>query len=442
MFRQKLEIPATGEGSRSPAQMLPAGDRDAAVGQCRHGRALDRTRAGAVADGPDQVQTVGVVLPGVGDQGLGGVEADADLHRPAADVTALHEREQDALLPRRLEVAGHIVAEPDRGGILVLALAGGVGVVVGAVDPESRDVILVPEVLDLGAGDRLGLQHPHGAGQLLIAGTGGQGPAHGPEDAAVAAGLEGAAGAVLQDLLDAVLMADVAGLGVPGQALAGLDVRHMGAALALGEAGVDAAVGEAGGQVLEVVEHVVGLGPERVVAHVRPRAVDAPAQGLVGGAGRRVVEQQIGLGRAAGVHHAQVVAEQVGVIGAVAASGAGEDRIEVELGLVGLAGKQGEAVAVHLRQGHRVGQRPSLPLRRPPGIADRIAPGQRPGHPGGGDAEQPGEKPGCPAVTLETERHRLRRSRSSHSSATADTDGPRPDRAASATPPSGRRSRR
>ncbi len=442
MFWQKLEIPGDWRGPQVPGTDAPAGDGDAAVGQGRHGGALDGTLAGPVADGPHQIETGRVVLPGVGHQGLGGVEADADAHRAAALTTALDQGEQHPLLPRRLEVGADIVPEPDRGGIVVLALAGHVRVMIHPVDPEPGDIVLVPEVLDLGAEDGLGLEDPQRARQLLIAGTGGEGLTHGPEDAAVAARGEAAAGPVLQDLFDGVGVADVAGPGVVRHPLAGADVRHVGAALALGEAGVEAAVGEAGGQVREVVQHVIGLGPQGVVPHVRPRAVHAPAQGLVGGTGRRVVQQQIGLGRAAGVHHTQVIAEEARVVGAVAARGSGEDRFEVELGLVGLAGEERQAVAVDRRQGHGVGQRPALPLRRPPGVADRIAPGQCPGHPGRGDAEQAGEDPHRPAVTVEAERQHLRRSRSSHSSATGDTGGPPPHPGASATPPSGRRSRR
>jgi hypothetical protein len=36
--------------------------------------ALDRALAGPVADGVDQIHTGGIVLPGIGDQHLGGIE--------------------------------------------------------------------------------------------------------------------------------------------------------------------------------------------------------------------------------------------------------------------------------------------------------------------------------------------------------------------------------
>jgi hypothetical protein len=316
------------------------------------------------------------------------------------------------------------------------------GVVPRVSDPQAVDVILVPQFLELGTEDRLGLEDVQGPGLLLIAGTGGDGPPDGPQHAPVAAVGERAAGAVLEDLLDGVAVEDLAGARVVGHPLAGADVRHMGLALALGEGGLDGAVGKGGRQLLEVVEYVIGLGPQGVVGHVGTGAVDAAAQGLVGGARRRVVPQQAFLGRPAGVDGAQVVAEQAGVVGDAAPAGPGEKRREAERRLVGLTGKQGEGVAIDPRQDHRIGQCPTLPLGRPPRLAHRIAPGQRPGHPGGGDAEQPGEDPRRPAVTVEAERQLVRRSRSSHSSATRDTGGPRRDRGASATPPNGRRSRR
>ena len=227
---------------------------------------------------------------------------------------------------------------------------------VDAVDPQARDVILVPQGLDLGAQDRLGAEHLQGPGEVLVAGPGGEGVTDGPQDAALPADREGAAGAVLEDLLDGVAVEDLAAARVVGHPLAGAVVRHMGLALAFGEGGLGGAVGEGGGQRLEVVQDLVGLGPERVVGHVGTGAVDAPAQGLVGGAGVRVVPQQALLGRPAGIDRAQVVAEQAGVVGEVARAGAGEQRTDIDLGLVRLTGEQGEGVAIDLREGHRTGK--------------------------------------------------------------------------------------
>ncbi|MCG6863662.1 MAG: hypothetical protein LJE70_20750, partial [Chromatiaceae bacterium] len=65
---------------------------------------------------------------------------------------------------------------------------------------------------------------------------------------------EGAAGAQREDVLDRVVVADLAGAGVIDHTLAGAVVRHMGIALVLGEFGLDAAVGEALGQLIEVVQ--------------------------------------------------------------------------------------------------------------------------------------------------------------------------------------------
>jgi hypothetical protein len=55
--------------------------------------ALDRPLAGPVTDGIDQIQASGIVLPGIGDQHLGWIETDADLHRAAAQVPALDQGE-------------------------------------------------------------------------------------------------------------------------------------------------------------------------------------------------------------------------------------------------------------------------------------------------------------------------------------------------------------
>jgi hypothetical protein len=212
------------------------------------------------------IQAGGTVLPGIGDQRLGRIEADA--HRATAQVPALHQGEQDALFPFRLEIGAHVVAEPDGRRVVVLTLARRVRAMIGPVDPETGDVVLVPEFLEPGAQDRLGLQNPKGPGKLLVAGAGGEGAADGPEHAAVSAGLEGSAGAERKDLLDLVIVANLAGAGVVDHPLAGAVVRHMRVTLVLGELGLDAAVGEAGGNLLEVVQHIVGLGPEGIIGHV------------------------------------------------------------------------------------------------------------------------------------------------------------------------------
>jgi hypothetical protein len=64
----------------------------------------------------------------------------------------------------------------------------------------------------------------------------------------------------------------------------------------------------------------------------------------------------------AGVDHLQVVAEEVGVVGKVAPVGAGEELAEVELGLLGLSGEQGDGVAADLGQSRLFGQGLALRL--------------------------------------------------------------------------------